>query len=587
MRLACNMCGRHTLTQAFHRITLVSVTGLPDARGAAMALQHSQAQMPGSQAVLCSPSAPDNLASDIRHVPIAPMNYHEYGWFMMFALWRVIPTEFALVVQEDGWVVNAANWQDGFFDCDYIGAPIHLARVTMPLTAYWSNKFEWSFLADQPGLVITPVQNGGFSLRSQRFMRALIDHPHIRVEVPPPDTVEGAPGEPLHMRWQHNALLEDVQLSGLLRPALEAAGMRYAPIELARIFSIEHAGPSLHHGWDALQLFGHHARVRRLVSLSPLTLRCEIPKSQLNQWYGEPEVLLMFERLGYHIEFAAEPVIPTPGIVSPPRRVYDCMLYNGEADVLAIRLHELDQLVDQFVIVEATRTFSGLQKAVAFDKTDPRIARFLPRIRHIVVDDMPIGQNAWTCETFQRNAVVRGLTDARPDDLILLSDADEIPRASVVRSMREDRQHDAFGLGMALYYFYANYRTTEGPEVHSVWAVAATRSCLDATTPDRLRYAVRNGSQSARLIADAGWHLSYLGLDDDGIRTKIAAFSHQEYNTPEVLNNINLSASIASGRDLFGRAGYTWQVVTADEAPRWLSAQQDLKRLFVNHSAVF
>ena len=64
----------------FPRITLVSVTGLPDARGAAMALQHSQAQMPGSQAVLCSPTAPDDLAPSIRHVAIAPMNYHEYSW---------------------------------------------------------------------------------------------------------------------------------------------------------------------------------------------------------------------------------------------------------------------------------------------------------------------------------------------------------------------------------------------------------------------------------------------------------------------------------------------------------------------------
>lgn len=291
-------------TDAFPQITVVSVTGLSDARGAAMALQLSQAQMPGAHALLCSPQAPHNLAPGIRHVAIAPMNYHEYGWFMLFALWRVVQTEFALVVQDDGWVVNAANWRDEFLDCDYIGAPIHLAKVDTPQGTEWRNRFAWADDLQTPGHTVTPVQNGGFSLRSRRLMRALVDHPHIRVEVPPPDTVAG---DPLAMHWQHNALLEDVQLSGVLRPALEAVGMRFAPLELARSFSIEHAGPQLHHGWDAMQLFGHHARVRQLVSLAPLTLRSLVPLSQLDAWYGERDILKMFERNGYQIEFAPEP----------------------------------------------------------------------------------------------------------------------------------------------------------------------------------------------------------------------------------------------------------------------------------------
>ncbi|MFH0134322.1 DUF5672 family protein [Variovorax sp. VaC1] len=289
--------------EAFRQITLVSVTGLPDARGAAMALQLSQSQMPGTLALLCSPQAPDNLAPGIGHVAIAPMNYHEYGWFMMFALWRVVQTEFALVVQDDGWVVNAANWNDAFLNCDYIGAPIHLAKIDSPQGTFWRNSFDWAQELQKPDHVVTPIQNGGFSLRSRRFMRALVDHPHIRVEIPPPDVVAG---DPLRMHWQHNALLEDVQLSGVLRPALEAVGMRFAPLDLARSFAIEHAGPQLHHGYDAMQLFGHHAKVRQLVSLAPLTLRSLIPLSQLDGWYGEREILQMFERSGYRIEFAPE-----------------------------------------------------------------------------------------------------------------------------------------------------------------------------------------------------------------------------------------------------------------------------------------
>lgn len=291
--------------QAFSRITLVAVTGLPDARGEALALQFSLAAMPGARALLCSPHAPPNLAPGIAHRAIAPMNHHEYGWFMLFALWRVIDTDFALVVQEDGWVVNAANWQDEFLQYDYIGAPIHLARiVTADGDAYWRKGFAWTTELDDPGKRVSPVQNGGFSLRSQRLMRALVEHPALRVTVPPPDAVEG---DVLCMHWHNSDLMEDVQLTGVLRPALEAVGIRFAPLELARCFAIEHAGPVFHHGYNALQLFGHHAKIRRLVCADPPTLRYTVPRSTIDQLYGEPELLQMFEHYGYVVEFAPEP----------------------------------------------------------------------------------------------------------------------------------------------------------------------------------------------------------------------------------------------------------------------------------------
>lgn len=581
---------------AFKTITLISVTGLPDARGAAMALQHSQAQMPGARALLCSPQVPDNLAPGIEHQAIAPLNYHEYGWFMMFALWRVVRTEFALIVQEDGWVVNADNWRDEFLDCDYIGAPIHLAKIDAPQGTYWRNRFEWAEELGKPDHAVTPIQNGGFSLRSRRFMRALLDHPHIRVEIPPPDAVEG---DPLKMRWQNNALLEDVQLSGVLRPALEAVGMRFAPLELARSFAIEHAGPQLHHGYDAMLLFGHHARVRQLVSLSPLTLRSQIPLSQLDAWYGERDILQMFERNGYRVEFAPEPDASAASAAPHTRKVFDCITYNGEADILAARLHELSEVVDYFVIVEADRTFSGEPKALRFDATDPRIAAFLPRIRYIAVHDMPMADEAaeaapvvgdwhsdtprsgfWIREKFQRNQIMRSLHDAAPHDLVMVSDADEIPRADVVRAMRDDRHHEVYGLRLAFYYFFANYRNVEGPESSSVWTVAATRAHLDRLTPDQLRMRVRSGAQPALILADAGWHFSYLAMDETAVRAKISGFAHQEYNAPGFLDSIDISALMAAGSDLYGRPGYVWRVVDRAEAPRWLAGEPALARLF-------
>jgi hypothetical protein len=118
----------------FSKITLVSVTGLPDATRAIYALTLRLRQMPGARAVLCSPQAPASLPPGIEHRKIAPLNYQEYSWFMMYALWRVVETEFALIVQDDGWVLDTANWTDDFLDYDYVG-PWRTSDVSTPAKA--------------------------------------------------------------------------------------------------------------------------------------------------------------------------------------------------------------------------------------------------------------------------------------------------------------------------------------------------------------------------------------------------------------------------------------------------------------------
>ncbi len=121
----------------FEKITLVSVTGLHDAQRAVYALTLSQRNMPGARVLLCSPQSPANLPAGIEHRKIAPLNYHEYSWFMMFALWRVIETEFALIVQDDGWVLDAANWSSDFLQYDYIGPMIHVGCVASEAGTCW------------------------------------------------------------------------------------------------------------------------------------------------------------------------------------------------------------------------------------------------------------------------------------------------------------------------------------------------------------------------------------------------------------------------------------------------------------------
>jgi hypothetical protein len=249
-------------------------------------------------------------------------------------------------------------------------------------------------------------------------------------------------------------------------------------------------------------------------------------------------------------------------------------------DVLSIRLHELNAVVDNFVIVESDKTFSGVPRDITFRPSDPRIAEFATKVRHVVVTDMPETDNPWMREKWQRNAVLRGAPDAAPTDLLVLSDVDEVPRRTVVAQMAEDLEHEAFGVRMAFSYFYVNYRNVVGPESALIWTVAATRRKLDSILPDDLRYAVRDGRVVARIFDDAGWHFSYL-TDKIGIQRKLAAFSHQEYNNASFVDNIDIEKTVREGRDLFNRPGFRWELVPNPDLPEWLQQNRwPMRHLF-------
>jgi hypothetical protein len=81
----------------------------------------------------------------------------------------------------------------------------------------------------------------------------------------------------------------------------------------------------------------------------------------------------------------------------------------NELDVLELRFSELEDVVDRFVVVEATVTHAGLPKRLAFAENRHRFAHWKDRVVHVIVKDMPEGPDHWNRERYQRNALVRGL----------------------------------------------------------------------------------------------------------------------------------------------------------------------------------
>ena len=123
--------------------------------------------------------------------------------------------------------------------------------------------------------------------------------------------------------------------------------------------------------------------------------------------------------------------------------IYDCFMYYDEDLLLDIRLNSLEKFVKKFVITEATYAHNGESKKLNFDIN--KFKRFKDKIIYIVVDKQPknilelkkedtkgkTGEklilNGMARDYFQRENLAKGLVDARDEDLILISDLDEIP----------------------------------------------------------------------------------------------------------------------------------------------------------------
>lgn len=135
---------------------------------------------------------------------------------------------------------------------------------------------------------------------------------------------------------------------------------------------------------------------------------------------------------------------------------YDCFIFFNELELLKIRLEELNEVVDHFVIVEGTKTFSGEEKPLYFGENIHQFEKYRDKIIHIVVNQFPaeVGNpeiDNWTREEHQRNCILYALDNCHPDDIILVSDADEITTASAVERLKQ-------------YYSTHNFESVHGDE---------------------------------------------------------------------------------------------------------------------------
>lgn len=224
-------------------LTIISVTGHSDyTLGSMYAIMRSyqalQPKIARLAAILISPDKPHNLPTYIKHIQCKSFTYREYNALAFSELGQFVETDFALIVQDDGWVWDGDNWREEFFQYDYIGPPIarYIENEAGKIAVHYPDVWQANYLSPPKGWY--EPQNGGFSLRS----KAMLDAPK-KYGLTYPFSLKVTTQEPIEIQYIDENMHEDVLLSGVHRAFLEQQGLRFAPREIAFYFATENALP--------------------------------------------------------------------------------------------------------------------------------------------------------------------------------------------------------------------------------------------------------------------------------------------------------------------------------------------------------
>ena len=208
----------------------------------------------------------------------------------------------------------------------------------------------------------------------------------------------------------------------------------------------------------------------------------------------------------------AEPLVATNRSVSKKQgEIYDCFIFFNELEVLQIRLEELYDQVDHFVIVESQETHRGARKKLNFLANQQMFKKYLDKIVYVPVERIKASKSpkSWTRENFQRNQIMRGLANCKKEDIILISDLDEMPaRADIPRLI--DRLLECkvplLFCGHKTYRYFLN--RWDAPNTPWAGTAVMTYGFLKKHSPQYVR---RRKDWKDFPLVQSGWHLTTMG----------------------------------------------------------------------------
>ena len=254
-------------------------------------------------------------------------------------------------------------------------------------------------------------------------------------------------------------------------------------------------------------------------------------------------------------------------------RIFDCFMFYDEEVVLDIRLNSLKNFVDCFVIVESKFYHNGKKRDLKFDIN--KYPKFKDKIIYIVQDEEPLNLetvkkeddegtksykfifNSHKRENFQRNLISKGLNKSNEDDLIMISDVDEIPNLKDLNVAKVNNKLVIFEQNI---FYYKLNRYLEGFTWHG------TKACKkkNLKSPQWIRnvknkkfgfwrldtFFSENKYINKIFIKDGGWHFSNLKNPVD-IENKLRSYLHHRDFEVENIDLKEISKSMKNNETIY------------------------------------
>ena len=215
-------------------ITLIAATSV-NVDQAQTALCISSQNIEFASVKLLSSYKPSSEINNFEYIPIPQMDIDGYSRLIIKDLHKYFETDFCLVVQEDGFVIDTNFWDDEFLNYDYIGAP-------------WPDRVKVKLGYRELRLKENKVGNGGFSLRSKKLVKTSSEMDFDKLQFPIKN--------------------EDTIICHFLYKDMVEKGINFAPLDIASKFAIE--DPKNLYGQDINSVFGFHGKYFRPIVLEKI-----------------------------------------------------------------------------------------------------------------------------------------------------------------------------------------------------------------------------------------------------------------------------------------------------------------------------
>jgi len=256
-------------------------------------------------------------------------------------------------------------------------------------------------------------------------------------------------------------------------------------------------------------------------------------------------------------------------------KIFDCFMYFDEETVLELRLNILNKYIDYFVIVESSFTHKGDKRDLKFNHQ--KFKKFKDKLIYITYDEEPTeiaenkvnegdddGLKSWKYitnanyrENGQRNHIFKGLDLAKDDDMILISDVDEIPNLENLELSKIREKIILFKQDMFYYKFNLklpnlDWTGTKGCKKKFLKSPQWLRNIKDRKYPFYRLDTFFSDTKyiDIKIISNGGWHFSNLKTASE-IELKLKSYLHHREFDENPLSVEEINSLIKSKQAIY------------------------------------